>query len=358
MLKIRALIAIGLIAVTTSLSGCGVGEASVADASDIQDSIPVPVEVAYPERNDVFATYEASATIASDFDAPARARVGGEVVEILAEEGDVVEAGQVLARLDGERLRLAMLSARANLEKMEREYQRYEDLHARGLVSASMYDGLKFDLEALKATYELAALDYDYSSIRAPISGVVSARDVKRGENLEPGATAFRITDTSELVAYLRIPQSELAKFKAGHSATLRVDAMPGDEFEATVARISPTIDTRNGTFRATAVIDNSDYALAPGMFARFVIEYEKHENALMIPANAVVTQDEETSVYVLRDDAVVQRTVKVGVSSGNEVEILEGLADDDQVVVVGHSSIRDGSKVLAQASTTDRYTG
>ncbi|MEM6511363.1 MAG: efflux RND transporter periplasmic adaptor subunit [Pseudomonadota bacterium] len=355
----NALIATGILAVTASLSGCGVGEASTLDAQTRESSIPVPVEVTFPTRADIFATYDATASIESDFDAPAMARVAGEVVELLVEEGDAVSAGQVLARLDGERLRLTMLSAKANLEKAQREYERYQDLHERGLVSASMYDGLRYELEALKATYDLAALDYDYSNLRAPIDGVVASRDIKLGQNLSAGASAFRITNTTQLKAELRIPQSELPKFSAGHTATLAVDSMPEQRFVARIERISPTIDTRNGTFRATAVIDNTRGDLAPGMFARFSIAYEKHEDALLIPARAIVNEDEISTVYVLANDAVEQRTVVVGVQSGDNVEIVDGLDAGDQIVVVGQSSIRDGSKVLAQSRSDEgRFSG
>lgn len=350
-----AVLALSAIAV---IPGCGTGEASVADAEEVRAATPVPVEVALPERADIFATYLATSTIESDADAPVLARVSGDVVQLLVEEGDLVEAGQVLARLDGERLRLAMLSARADLEMTRREFIRYEDLAERGLVSAAMYDGLRYDLAALQASYDLAKLNYDYSEIRAPIDGIVSSRDIKLGQNIAVNTVAFRITDTRELVAYLQIPQSELAKFAAGHNATLTVDSMPGTDFAATIARISPTIDTRNGTFRATALINNGDGNLVPGMFARFTIAYEKHEGALLVPQQAVVVEDEEASVYVVTNGEVSRRIVETGISSAGQVEILEGLADGEEIVTVGHSSLRDGSKVLASNELQDSFTG
>ena len=340
------------------IPGCGTGEASVSDEAEVRAATPVPVEIAIPVRADIFATYLATSTIESDADAPVLARVPGEVVQILAEEGDLVEAGQVLARLDGERLRLEMLSARADHERANKELDRYEDLAERGLVSAAMYDGLKFDVDALRAKYDLANLNYGYSEIRATISGVVSSRDVKLGQSIESNSVAFRITDTSELVAYLQIPQSELAKFASGHNASLQVDSMPGIEFSASIVRISPTIDTRNGTFRATVVIDNAAADLVPGMFARFTIAYEKHEDALLVPGNAVVEEDDEASVYVVADGAVALRIVETGIRSGDQVEILSGLADDEEIVVVGHSGLRDGSKVLASNRSVDSFTG
>lgn len=358
MKRIKPQLAILALTGIAVIPGCGTGEASVANEAEIRAATPVPVEVSAPVRADIFATYHATATIESDADAPVLARVSGEVVELLVEEGEIVNAGQVLARLDGERLRLEMLSAKADLERVNGELDRYDDLAERGLVSAAMYDGLKYDADALRARYDLAKLNYDYSAIRATISGIVSARDVKLGQNITANSVAFRITDNSELVAYLQIPQSELAKFSSGHTASLRVDSMPEINFEATIARISPTIDTRNGTFRATAIIGNQAGDLVPGMFARFEIAYEKHEEALLIPSIAVVEEDDEASVYVVRDGAVTRRIVETGIRNDGHVEILSGLSDGEKIVVVGHSALRDGSKVLASNKTLDSFTG
>jgi len=341
-----------------SVSGCGTGEASVSDAEAIRAATPVPVEVAQPYRTDIFATYNATATISSDADAPVLARVAGEVVELLVEEGDVVEAGQVLARLDGERLRLEMLAAKADLEQARKAYKRNADLHDRGLISTSMFEGLQYDQEALKATFELKALNYDYSKIRATIPGVVSAREIKPGQNVAVNEVAFRITDISELVAYLNIPQAELPKFEAGHTAMLSVASMPETSFPATIARISPTIDTRNGTFRATALIDNSHRKLAPGMFGRFTIAYEKHNDALVIPAAALLDEDDSSSVYVVSEGEVVRRVVETGIETDGKIEILDGLDEYESVVVVGHSGLRDGSKVLASTTLPDSFSG
>jgi membrane fusion protein (multidrug efflux system) len=354
----NSLLAVLVLSSIAVIPGCGTGEASISDEAEIQAATPVPVEVAIPLRADIFATYHATSTIESDADAPVLARVPGEVVQLLVEEGDLVQAGQVLARLDGERLRLEMLSARADHERASKELDRYDDLAKRGLVSEAMYDGLKFEVDALRARYDLANLNYGYSEIRATISGIVSSRDVKLGQSIESNSIAFRITDTSELVAYLQIPQSELAKFSSGHDVRLQVDSMPDVEFNATIARISPTIDTQNGTFRATVLIDNTAADLVPGMFARFTVAYEKHEDALLVPDYAVVEEDDEASVYVVADGTVALRVVETGIRSGDQVEILSGLADDEEIVVVGISGLRDGSKVLASNRSVDSFTG
>ena len=340
------------------LSGCGTGEAAVSSEESILAATPVTVEVAQPFRADIYATYEATATITSDADAPVVARATGEVVEILVEEGDRVTKGQVLARLDGERLRLEMLAAKANLKQASTEYERNIDLHERGLIAASTFDALQYDLEELDATYELKKLAYDYSNIRAPISGVVSSRDIKLGQHLSNNDSAFRITDTAELIAHLQIPQSELSKFAAGNAASIEVASMPDEGFTATIARISPTIDTRNGTFRATALISNAEGNLAPGMFGHFTISYEQHTDALVIPAEALIDEDDENTVYVVDDGEVVRRNVKIGIAADGNIEILDGLNENDVIVVVGHSGLRNGSKVLASNANPDSFTG
>lgn len=345
-------------AAMATLAGCGVGQASVADQVAIDAATPVPVEVANPYRSEIYATYEATAPIVSDADAPVVARVAGELVELLVEEGDTVVAGQVLARLDGERLRLKMLAAKADLANAGREYKRNVDLHARGLISASMYEGLKYDLAALEASYKLAALNYDYSNIRATIAGVVSSREIKPGQTINIGDVAFRITDLAELTAYLHIPQSQLPKFEAGQAATLQVDSMPGTEFPASIVRISPTIDTRNGTFRATAIIPNAENHLAPGMFATFTIAYEKHSNALLVPSSALLDEDEQATVYVVNDGEVVRRVVETGIEANGEIEILGGLTENEQIVIMGHNGLRDGSKVLASNTRPEKFSG
>ncbi|MDH4053888.1 MAG: efflux RND transporter periplasmic adaptor subunit [Gammaproteobacteria bacterium] len=350
---------LSLVLATSSLiTGCGVGEASVTEVDNAPETTPVAVEIATPIRADIYATYSANASLSSDYDAPAIARVAGEIVELAVEEGDRVAAGQVLARMDGERLRLEMLAARANLDRAEKELTRIADLHARGLVSSSMFEGLKFDLDSLQAAYDLKQLNYEYSIIRAPIAGVVSAREVKLGQSLAEGNVAFRITETSELLAHLQIPQTELDKFSAGHAATVQVASMPNHQFAATIIRISPTVDTRNGTFRATAKIDNADGVLAPGMFGRFTVAYEKRTNALVIPKTAVLDEDQEKTVYVVQNGAVVRRVVETGVEEKGLVEILSGLQEYDEIVVVGHGGLRDGSKVLASLSESDRFSG
>ena len=349
-----------IIALTSAaaLSGCGAGEANVANVAEAE--VLMPVEVVQPVTADIFETFETTASLGADAEAAVLARATGEVVELLVEEGDRVEEGQVLARLDDDRLRLQMLQAKASLDMTTREYERFVRLRERGLVSSSAVENLQYDVDALRASYELMRLNHAYTQIRAPIPGVVSGRDVKVGTHVETGAQVFSITETTKLVAHLHIPQVELSRISMGDEVLVKVDAMPGHEFRATLARISPTIDTRNGTFRATVYVMNEEGLLAPGMFSRFGISFAKHAGALVIPTRALVEEDGTHVVYVVTDGAAIRRVVEVGITSDSVTEILAGLDASDSVVVTGQASLRDGSKVLASlaGNAPDRGTG
>jgi membrane fusion protein (multidrug efflux system) len=351
-------LSVALLSVSVAVSGCGVGEAKVDDRTAGEASTPLPVETASTYRSDIYATYETTGAIVADAEATVPARVGGVVIEVLAEEGDSVAEGEILARLDGERLRIEVRQAKARLEMATREYARMGQLQKRGLVSTAAVEGLKYELDALKASYNLLRLEYGYTEIRAPIAGIVSSRDIKLGTHVNPGTLMFSLTDTARLVAYLLIPQSELSRIASGHEARVHVDALPGQEFRATIARISPTVDMQNGTFRATAYIDNEDGRLAPGMFSRFSIAWEKHSDALLVPKVAIVREDNDSVVYVVRDGTASRRAVILGIEANDHVQILDGLDGSEQIVVTGQGSLRDGISVLASGTSADNTAG
>lgn len=332
----------------SALPGCNSGEAS---EPEIAAETALPVAVVNAERGDIQATYSTTGNLTADAEAPIPARIEGVITSIKVEEGDRVRRGDVLATLDGGRARLEMLKAGAEYERRQREFERFSNLHARGLVSSAARDAAEYDVASGKAAHDMAALDYEYTHIRATIDGVVSARDVKIGQTLREGDVAFTVTDSTLLVAYLDIPQVELAKFSPGHASVLTVDSHPGERFAASVLRVSPTIDRESGTFRATMAVDNSAGELAPGMFGRFTVAWQNRRDVLVIPEAALIDEDGETSVYVVENGEAIRRVVQTGIRAGGRVEILEGLTAEDRIVLNGQSRIRDGSRVLAEAA-------
>jgi len=343
---LRSLVAILCL---TVLAACDNGSANTAGADkkdDKDETLPVPVEVLTPFRGDVFAMYSGTASLETEEEALIVAKVGGEVTELLVEEGDRVKAGDVLARLDGDRLRLEMQRALANLKKLEQEYDRNVELHEKGLVSAGAFEGIKYELDALKAAYNLARLEYSYTDIRAPIDGVITERFIKVGNTISANDQAFQITDMDPLLSYLFVPEKEFRRLKPGQPARMTVDATPGEEFQASILRISPVVDPETGTFKVTLAVVDPSGRLKPGMFGRFQIVYDKRENVLLVPRMAVLEDETQKSVFVVEDGVARRRAIQTGYSMGENIEVIQGLSGDETVITLGQTGLKDGAEV------------
>lgn len=329
------------------LAACQSGEPSTEEKSEEEETPPVPVETARPLRGDVVAVYSGTAPIEAYAEADVTAKVDGEVREILVEEGDAVTEGQVLARLDGDRLRLELSESRAQLQKMERDFERNEELREKGLLSEGDFEKLQYDLEALRASYNLASLELDYTQIRAPINGVVSQRFVKIGNTIKIGDPVFRVTGMDPLVAYLHVPEREFRRIAPGQVVDIAIDALGDDRVMAEVTRVGTIVDPDTGTFKITIEISDPEQRIKPGMFGRMNIIFDKHENVLKVPRAALQEDADGTYLFVTEDDVAVRRPVETGYSANGFVEITSGIDDGDDIIVVGQIGLKNEANVV-----------
>lgn len=343
------------LAIALALAGCGGdksadgqagAEASAKGGEKKADEAPaVPVEVARVGKRPISASYSGTASLDAPDEAQVVAKSGGVVLQILVEEGDTVRAGQVLARIDPDRPRLEMERARATVRKLENNYRRAQELLASKLVSAEATDQIRYDLESARASFEIAQLELSHTNIVAPISGVIAQRMIKTGNLIALNMPAFRIVDISRLEAVLNVPERELATLKPGMPLRMLVDAVPGRAFEGRVDRISPVVDSGSGTFRVVCAFEGGG-TLRPGMFGRIEIVYDQRKDALTMPRSALLDDEGESAVFVVRDSKAVRTPVQLGYVNGEVAEVRAGLAEGDEVVTAGKVAIRDGSKV------------
>ncbi len=327
------------------LGACQQGD-HVEEDEDEEETPPIPVETTKPVRGDVDATYSGTAPIEAFAEANVIAKVEGEVRHILVEEGDTVGKRQILARLDGDRLRLELNETQARLRKMQRDFERNEELTETGLISEGDFERIKFDLEALQASYNLASLELDYTQIRAPIDGVVSERFIKIGNTINKGDSIFRVTSLDPLVAYLHVPEREYRQITTGQPVRIQIDALGGDPIQANVTRVSPVVDPATGTFKITIEISNDQRRIKPGMFGRMAITYDTHENALQVPRSAIIESATAMNVMVEEDGIAIRKTVQTGFSFNGMIEITDGLVDGENVITVGHVGLKNDATV------------
>ncbi|HET9679355.1 MAG TPA: efflux RND transporter periplasmic adaptor subunit [Gammaproteobacteria bacterium] len=369
-LKNSVLPLLGLIAVGLALTGCEASVSSTDPAAAAETAgnttkpeepaaPAIPVEVAVARQGDISAWYTGTATLEARYEADAIAKVAGVVEEILVEEGETVEKGQPLARLADERLKLELARARANMAQLEQEFTRSKQLHARNLISTAEFERQKYEIAALRAAMQLAELQHAWTTLRAPISGVISARFIKAGNMIEANQKAFHIVDMTPLIAQVHVPETELASLHTGQSATISPQAAPAQQFDAHVERVSPVVDADTGTFKITLrlneSVNNADNLLRPGMFVTTRIEQAVHKNTVLIPRGALFDDNSlqagQQAIFVARDGVAHLQAVTPGFSSGNHVEILSGLTAGTKVITVGQNSLRDGASIaLIQA--------
>ncbi|MEM1270273.1 MAG: efflux RND transporter periplasmic adaptor subunit [Bacteroidota bacterium] len=311
-----------------------------------EQGIVVPVEVAETTAGPIAAYFASTATLEAEQEALVVAKAGGVVQQILAEEGQYVQAGQALAKLDSRQAQLEVTQLEATISRLENEFQRQQDLFDKKLISAQEFETSKFDFESQKAALELRRLQVDYATVRAPISGIVSERLVKKGNMVAQNAGTFRITDFNPLHAVVNVPERELAKLKAGQEAALYVDALPGQTFSGKILRISPIVDPTTGTFRATVAVQNRKRELKPGMLARVNITYDVREDVILAPRESIVREDDRSLVYVVRNDSAFRVDVSTGYEDDGSIEIQSGLQAGDVVVTLGQGSLADSTAV------------
>ena len=345
-----------LIASAVMLAACDLANGG-GTGKDGKDEVPaVPVEVAATRRAEMAAIYTGTAPIESERKAGVVAKVQGEIRQILVDEGQNVRKGQLLVRLDGDQLRLQVALAEATMRKLERDYARNTELQAQGLISAISIDNLKYELEAARASWELARLQLSYTEIRSPIGGTVTIRAerVKIGNTVMPAggvistsdSALFVIEDLDSLVLNINVPERELAKLSVGQVAELGFDAVPGRVFAGKIALISPYVDPATATFGVRIRVTDTGGLLRPGMFARVAIVYERKLDALQIPRTALLDGDGPPKVFIVKDGKAAERMVQLGLSNGAYVEVVTGLKDGEQVVVVGQAAIKPGATV------------
>ena len=325
--------------------GCGKG--SNNNEQDKKDNeVAVPVEYSQVTQGDIAAFFSSTATLESEEETEVVAKVGGVVKKILVEEGDYVNTEQVLAKLDDEKLMVQLDQTSANMQKLEQNYKRSEELFKKNLISTEEFQQSKYEYEYQKAAYDLAKLDLDYTSIRTPIEGVISQRLIKVGNMVLPNEAVYSVTGMNPLLAILHIPERNINKLKVGHASALSVDAIKDKIFHGRIKRISPVVDPMTGTLKVTVEVYDRSMQLKPCMIERVHITYDTHQNTLLVPKDAVIEEDKASSLFVVQDSMAFRKHVKLGYINTSHVEIIDGINLGDTVVTTGKGSLKDSTRV------------
>ncbi|MBL8519369.1 MAG: efflux RND transporter periplasmic adaptor subunit [Betaproteobacteria bacterium] len=305
-----------------------------------------PVEVTRATPTVLPSTITAIGSLKSDESVSIRPEVSGRISEILFREGQAVEQGAVLVRLDASVQRAEVQQAEANLSLAKTRLDRARDLFSKNFISAQARDEAESNFKVAQAAYDLSAARLTKLEIRAPFSGLVGLRLVSIGDYIKDGQDIANLEGIDTLKVDFRVPEVYLKKVNVDQGLQVTLDALPGATFTGRVFAINPLVDAGGRAIVVRAVVKNTDKRLRPGMFARVRLLTDDKRETLALPEQSLVPSGDEFYVFKVVDGRAVRTKVEIGQRQQGLVEIVGGLTAGEVIVTAGQIKIRDGAQV------------
>jgi len=334
------------VSVSSTESGESQGEENGEGTDDEEEA--VPVEVAVVERGHIESVLRFASNLEAERNVEVFAQAPRIVEQLLVEEGDQVRAGQQLVKLQDDVQRTALAKVVSQLEKAQRELVRQKKLYEQNLISEQTYNEADYEVEQLLLARDDAERELAYTSVNAPIRGVVTDRMVNLGDYVTVNQPLFRVVDFDSIVARIFVPEKELPRLRKGQPARVRPDALGDVVFSGRVDRIAPAVDPGTGTVKVTVAIPRQE-GLRPGMYVEVQLVAETRDDALLVPKRALVYENDQIFVFRLGGEA--QRNVErlrlvPQLEDSMFVEPAGGFAEGDLIVTAGQSGLKDGALV------------
>lgn len=303
--------------------------------------MPVTVEPRFPDAFDLPAFVEPNQVVT------VAAEVPGRVEWIGPREGAVVQAGELLMRLNTDLLQAEYERIQAQVKNDETEFERQKGLVEGGAAPSKDLDKAATDLAISKAQLQEIRARLARTSIVAPLSGVLNELPVEQGEYVQPGTPVADIVDADTVKVVVSIPERDVPFFATGDRADVLVDIKGRHHsFEGTITFISELADERTRSTRMEITLPNKDGLLHSGQIVQVRVTRQILEDAILIPLLAVIPMEEGYAVYVVNSSQAERREVELGIIKGDSIQVTSGLQPGDQLIVAGHRFVAPGQKV------------
>jgi membrane fusion protein (multidrug efflux system) len=276
-----------------------------------------------------------------------RSEIPGRVVSLNFQEGQGVAKGAKLVSLDPSEYQARLAGSTADATKERQRYERAKELLAQKFVSQDAVDVAKGSMDVALAKQQQDEVALAKTTITAPFGGIVGLRLISPGAYVKAGDDIVRLENVGSLKLDFRVPELYVSKLKPGLSVSIRTDAFPSDVFEGRIYAIEPTVDEKSRTVLARAQVPNGQSKLKPGMFGRVSILLESRPKAIIIPEEAIWPQGRDAFVYKIVDGKAMLTKVQLGIRRPGEVEVVQGLGENDVVMTDGQMKMKDGAPVM-----------
>ncbi|MEZ5648999.1 MAG: efflux RND transporter periplasmic adaptor subunit [Burkholderiaceae bacterium] len=267
--------------------------------------------------------------------------IAGRIDAVGVSDGQSVKAGTEMFRLDRSVTEAELAQARAELGLARANLKRTTNLASQAFVSERSRDEARSNVEVLEARLQVVQARLDKTRIRAPFDGVVGLLEVSLGDYVQAGAPLVRLDDLSTLKLDMRVPERLFSRLRTGLPIRVGFDAYPGREFTAQVETIDARLDDSGRSVIIRGRVENGDRLLRPGMFARARLVIGRRENAVMVPEATIVPDAEGQFVYRVDGGMAKRVAVSLGAREDGLIEVLDGLAIGDTVVLAGQINLR-----------------
>ncbi|MFL2923327.1 MAG: efflux RND transporter periplasmic adaptor subunit [Limisphaerales bacterium] len=340
-----------------ALQGCGKDRAgdskdnpATMATKNSPQSKPVLVELIEIKRGTIEEILERSAALQAEEQVQVLARTQNPAIELLVEEGDNVEKDQVLLRLESDSQKTAYDQTMTQFDKARVEFERLEKLYKESLISESDYLNAKFAYEQARLQLDTAKRDLDYTEVRAPIKGTITARSVKVGDKVTTGTSIFEIINLESTVAVVHAPEQYLPKLKKDMQARLISGTLDNQVFEGYVKRISPVVDAEAGTVKVVVGVKERG-SLSPGMWVQVELVLDENDEAILIPKRSITYAVDQAFAFKVDTDEEGLRRAKrqlvvVRNSDKEHIEPVDGFEEGDLIVVAGQGGLKDDSAI------------
>lgn len=307
---------------------------------------PTLVEIAKAEARELPDSLNAVGNLRAIESVVVRPEISGKLVRVQAAEGQRVAAGALLFALDSEIAQAEVNEALAAVRASERNRPRIIELATKQLISKADADAALATSEINNAKLASAKARLDKTQIRAPFEGVVGLRQVSVGEYVNAGQALVELVRLNPLEIEFQVPEALAPRLAVAQSVQIRTDAFPGEDFEAKVSAVSPSVQLSGRSIGLRARLDNPGNRLKPGQFVQVKLAMAAAEPVLMVPEQAVWPNGDQKMVYVVKDGKADLRPVTLGVREPGWVAVTEGLSAGDEVIIAGQMKLFPGAPV------------
>jgi RND family efflux transporter MFP subunit len=331
--------------ITTILLGLAIASCGGNKQETAVEEKAISVTVAPAAPTDITVSKTYTGTLEGWQQARIYASIPEAVVELPVREGSEVQAGQAVIVLDREGPASQLQQAKAVFQDAEDKFNKMSRLYEQGAISEQAYNSLKTGLDVAHANYEAARQQVELTS---PISGVLTDLSVNIGQFVPIGVPLATVAKINEMRLTIYVDGRSASFLKAGQKAQISVQSVGGAEtnFEGIVREVARSADPETRLFRVEIQIDNRENRLSPGMFARATIVIEKLDKVLAVPKESVFFTEGIPKVYTIKENRAEERSIEVGQSTLDLFQVIAGLAEGDNVIVLGRNQVESGSLV------------